>query len=190
MKISLRKANAIQTSINEALRAITVQTTVSIGEFEQVDAAIHAAREKAIAADSRQIDLTTALYRIRKLVGNANANAGINDKLVDIAYITKRIEQRAAFVSASAAEANIVLNGKLDKIRNRKEDSQRSLYGLVDTVDTGVFGAEAIKLYEDATKQFKKDKQKLNDELLELNIRTQIELDADTVATLQAEGLI
>jgi len=190
MKISLRKANALQTSINEALRAITVKTSIEIGEFEDVQTSINNGLKKAIEADSRQINLTRVLYTIRKLVGNANATSGINDKLAEIAYLTKRIEQRTALASATPVEDIAILNGKLDKIRNRKEDSQRSLYGLIDTVATGVFTTGAIKMYEDANKQFKKDKQKLNDELLELNIRTQVELDADTVTVLQEEGLI
>jgi hypothetical protein len=39
-------------------------------------------------------------------------------------------------------------------------------------------------------KHLKKQKQKLNDEILELNIKTEIPLSGDVVATLQAEGLI
>ena len=190
MKISLRKANALQTSINEAIRSITITPTVDISEFEDIDTAINDALTKAVEADERQLNLTRALYTIRKLVGNANAVSGINDKLSEIAFLTKRIEQRAALASATPVEDIAILTGKLDKIRNRKEDSQRSLYGIIDTVSTGVLGPEAIKLYSDSTKKFKKEKQKLNDELLELNIRTQIELDADTVTLLQEEGLI
>jgi hypothetical protein len=36
----------------------------------------------------------------------------------------------------------------------------------------------------------KKQKQQLNDEVLELNIKTEVPLSDDTVATLQVEGLI
>jgi hypothetical protein len=36
----------------------------------------------------------------------------------------------------------------------------------------------------------KKQKQKLNDEVLELNIKTEIPLSEDVVQTLQAEGLL
>jgi hypothetical protein len=36
----------------------------------------------------------------------------------------------------------------------------------------------------------KKQKQKLNDEILELNIKTEIPLSDDIVATLQSEGLL
>jgi hypothetical protein len=36
----------------------------------------------------------------------------------------------------------------------------------------------------------KKQKQQLNDEVLELNIKTEIPLSEDVVASLQAEGLL
>jgi hypothetical protein len=36
----------------------------------------------------------------------------------------------------------------------------------------------------------KKAKQKLQDELLEINVRTEIELSADAVTVLTAEGLL
>jgi hypothetical protein len=39
-------------------------------------------------------------------------------------------------------------------------------------------------------KNLKKQKQKINDEVLELNIKTEIPLSEDVVATLTAEGLI
>jgi hypothetical protein len=36
----------------------------------------------------------------------------------------------------------------------------------------------------------KKEKQSINDKVLELNVRTEIDLDSDTVALLQAEQLV
>jgi hypothetical protein len=39
-------------------------------------------------------------------------------------------------------------------------------------------------------KNLKKQKQKLNDEVLELNIKTEIPLSEEVVATLQSEGLV
>jgi uncharacterized protein YdcH (DUF465 family) len=82
-----------------------------------------------------------------------------------------------------------VVNGKLDKIRNRKEES-RSIYGRDDTVSTSVVGREQIDQAKAEIQNLKKQKQKLNDEVLELNIKTEIPLSDDVVATLQAEGLI
>jgi len=83
-----------------------------------------------------------------------------------------------------------VVNGKLEKIRSRKEESRASLYGRDDTVSTSVVGRDQIDQAKAEIQNLKKQKQKLNDEVLELNIKTEIPLSDDVVATLQAEGLI
>ena len=78
----------------------------------------------------------------------------------------------------------------MDKIRNRKEESRASLYGRDDTVSTSVIGIEQVDQAKTEIKNLKKQKQKLNDEILELNIKTEIPLTDEVVATLQAEGLV
>ncbi len=83
-----------------------------------------------------------------------------------------------------------VVNGKLEKIRSRKEESRASLYGRDDTVSTSVVGRDQIDQARAEIQNLKKQKQKLNDEVLELNIKTEIPLSDDVVATLQTEGLV
>jgi uncharacterized protein YdcH (DUF465 family) len=84
-----------------------------------------------------------------------------------------------------------VINGKLDKIRNDKSESSRSrIYGISDTVSTNVIGHEQLDVINTEIKNLKKQKQKLNDEILELNIKTEVPLSEDVVKTLQTEGLI
>jgi hypothetical protein len=50
--------------------------------------------------------------------------------------------------------------------------------------------AEQIEQAKAEVKNLKKQKQKINDEVLELNIKTEIPLSEDVVATLTAEGLL
>ena len=84
-----------------------------------------------------------------------------------------------------------VINGKLDKIRNDKSENSRSrIYGFSDTVSTTVIGHEQLDVINTEIKNLKKQKQKLNDEILELNIKTEVPLSEDVVKTLQTEGLI
>ena len=83
-----------------------------------------------------------------------------------------------------------VIKSQLDKIRNRPEDSRASIYGRNDTVSTPVVTQEQIDQAKTEIKNLKKQKQKLNDEILELNIKTEIPLSDEVVQTLQAEGLI
>ena len=190
MNITLRKANAIQNSINDAIRGIKIETSIELNEFQDVTAELQAANDLLLNNDARRQKLLLALYNIRGLVGTANANSGIDLALAKAAFIDKRIGQLNELAEAKAVTNIAVLNGKLDKIRNRKEESRASLYGRDDTVSTGVIGAEQVAQAKAEISNLKKQKQKINDEVLELNIKTEIPLSEDVVATLQAEGLL
>ena len=191
MNISLRKANAVQNGINEALKGIEIKTTVELNEFQDVVAELKKANDVLFTNDSRRQRLLLALYNIRGLVGTANAQSGIDLKLATAAFIEKRMGQLDELAKLSAVTDLAVINGKLDKIKNDKgESSRRSLYGYNDTVSTTVVSQEQIDQVKAEIQNLKKQKQKLNDEILELNIKTEIPLSDDVVATLTQEGLI
>jgi uncharacterized protein YdcH (DUF465 family) len=191
MNITLRKANVIQNSLQEAIKNIDIKTDVEINEFQNAEAEIRRANDLLFANDARRQRMLLSLYNIRGLVGTANASSGIDLNLAKAAFIDKRIAQLEPLSKASPVTDLAVVNGKLDKIRNDKSEASRSrIYGYNDTVTTSVLGAEQIEKIKSEIQSLKKQKQKLNDEILELNIKTEIPLSDDVVSTLQAEGLI
>ena len=191
MNITLRKANAVQHSITEAIKNIKIDLTVEINEFQSVEDVITKANSTLVENDSRRQKLTMALYNIRALVGTANSASGIDTALAKAAFIDKRIGQLEELAKATEIMALDVIKGKLDKIRNDKSESTRSrIYGYSDTVTTGVLSLEQIAQAKGEVLSLKKQKQKINDEVLELNIKTEIPLTEDVVAVLQAEALI
>ena len=189
MKINLRKANAIQASINDVLRTIQLKTQVNLNEFHSVGTVIGEARSEVIKNLERKIALTNALYAIRKVVGEAN-NSGVDQKLAEVAQLEKTIQIYSELANATVQEDGSIINGKLDKIRNRPADSRASLYGYSDEITVGVLGASDIETMKKNVRDAKKKKQALQDEILELNVRTEVELDAATVATLVEEQLV
>ena len=191
MNITLRKANAVQNSINDAVKNIRVELTIEINEFQNVEDTLSKANNELIANDGRRQNLTMALYNIRALVGTANAASGIDTALAKAAFIDKRIGQLEQLSGGTEITSLEVIKGKLEKIKNDKgENTRRSIYGYSDTVSTGVLSKEQIAQAKTEILNLKKQKQKLNDEILELNIKTEIPLGDDIVATLTAEGLI
>jgi hypothetical protein len=191
MNITLRKANAVQNSINDTVKGIKIDFNLELNEFQDVEAAITKANSDLVTNDGRRQKLIMALYNIRALVGTANAASGINTALAKAAFIDKRIGQLEQFASTSEMISLEVIKGKLEKIKNDKgETSRRSIYGYTDTVSTSILGKEQIAQAKAEILNLKKQKQQLNDEVLELNIKTEVPLSDDTVATLQAEGLI
>lgn len=191
MNISLRKANAVQAGINDAIKGIKIETTLELNEFQDVVTELKKANDALFTNDSRRQRLLLSLYNIRGLVGTANAQSGIDLKLATAAFIEKRIAQLDELAKLSAVTDLAVINGKLEKIRNDKSDTARSrIYGYNDTVSTTVVSQEQIDQIKTEIQNLKKQKQKLNDEILELNIKTEIPLSEDVVKTLTDEGLI
>jgi hypothetical protein len=191
MNISLRKANAIQAGINDVIKSIKIDVTIELNEFQNAEVELKKANDTLFINDARRQKLLISLYNIRGLVGAANANSGIDLNLAKAAFIDKRIAQLDGLANQSVMTDFAVINGKLDKIKNDKSETARSrIYGYTDTVSTSVLTQEQVTQIKTEILNLKKQKQKINDEVLELNIKTEIPLTDEVVATLQAEGLI
>jgi hypothetical protein len=190
MNITLRKANTLQNAIAEAIKQIKIQTSVTINEFEVLETKLNDANKELFANDKRRSDLLVAQFSIRGLVGSANATSGVDSKLTQAAYIDKRISQLTDIVGSDKQISLDVIKGKLDKIRNRKEESRASLYGREDDVTTPVQTADQLDAVKTLVQDLRKQKQKLNDEILELNVRTEISLTNDIVEILKKENLL
>jgi hypothetical protein len=189
MNISLRKASALQNSINDAIKGIDLKGQVSLTEFHAPVMEIDKATTEFKTNLHRRDALVKALYDIRKQVSATNNRVGVDVKLTEIAYLEKQIQNYTALAGNEVREKEAVVLGKLDKIKNRKDDT-RSIYGFESTVTTSVFTEEDIRGFKVFVSMAKKAKQKLQDEVLELNVRTDISLSADTVQTLNSEALL
>ena len=187
MNVTLRKANAIQVSINETLKGLEFTDTVSINEFQVVDSTFATASTKFFDNVVRRQSLLDALYEIRRAVSGANYNAGIDSKLADIARLEKDIQFYTPLSKGKTRETDLVLNGKLDKIRNRKEEAY---YGRGEEVTSSLFTETEVQNFRNTVAVSKKQKQKLQDELLETNVRTEFALSEKTVATLTKENIL
>jgi hypothetical protein len=190
MKINLRKANALQLAIQDAIKSIKFDTEVKINEFQVAEDVIANCRQDFAIKQERHRNLLNSLYDIRKAVSQANSARGVDIKLADVALMDKKIQYLAELAGKSVRDSVEVVAGKMEKIRNRKDDTRSLYYGQDVTVDTSIFTQEDITGFRTAVNMGKKAKQKLQDELLEINVRTEIELSADMVTVLTAEGLL
>lgn len=187
MKVSLRKANAIQASIQETLKSLELETVVSLNEFENAADTLVKSKEKFNQTFDRRMDLIRAQYVIRATVGRANVECGISDRLASAVMTDRMITELTQIVNADDETEYKQVEARLEKIRNTPETA---MYGVTKVVTTSLVG-EAQKLSANAgLKTLKKEKQKLNDEILELNIKTEIEFDEGIVDILMSEGLI
>jgi len=191
MKITLRKSHALQKAVQEVLNSIEVRTRISLNEFQDPANEIALAAQRVLTDDVRRSDLLMCLFTLRTLAGTANHTAGISMRLGHAAYLDKRIAQLTPLVAQTAEIAELaVIAGRLDKIRNRPADSRASIYGHADEVETGVLTKEQIENIRSIIADLKKQKQQVNDEILELNVRTEFELTAEVETVLRREKLV
>lgn len=191
MKISLRKANAVQGAITEALAGLDLSTEVALNEFEKPDDVITRELERFSVNVNQRNALLAAMFDIRSLVGAANVSAGVSGKLAQLAYIEKDINWLNRLAKVTPTLSREVIIGKLEKIHNRKDDAQAYYVSeRGDTVNTSILTEEVIAGFAAKARELKKTKVGLQDELLELNVRTEVELSEATAATLKAAGIV
>ena len=188
MKITLRKANTLQNSINDAIKQIDIKSEVALTEFHQPEAEIARAAAEVQTGIQRRERLNRALFDIRHQVSIANHESGVNQDLTAVASLEKQIQFYTGLAGKEVRESAEVLAGKLRKIGEQEAKSR--IYGYGDTVNTSVFTAEDIAGFKKTVSDLKKRKQQLQDSILELNVRTEINLNDEIVTTLQAEGLL
>lgn len=187
MKLTLRKANAVQAAINEAIKGSELNYTVTLNEFEDVSEQIQTARDRFFAANDKLSKLVDALYEIRCKVAQANATAGINDMLSSVAQAEKIISFNTMLASKGTQTALRVLNGQVKKNAEAKDDIYS--HSRRDVV-TSIFTEAEIEGFKRIAADYKRTKQRLQDQLLEKNVRTEIELTETTAEFLKAADIL
>lgn len=187
MQVSLRKANALQVAINEALKGLEFKSDVSLNEFQNPATEIELAKQKFDRNVQRRWNLIAALYDIRTKVASANASNNIDNLLADLARLEKDLVFFAPLAKSNIQTDIKIIGGKLEKIANRDGES----YSFHSSeVSTSVFTETDLEAFRSNLSVAKKKKQALQDQLLEVNVRTTIELATGTVEVLKAEDII
>ena len=192
MNITLRKASALQNRINETIADIRMNPYVTLNEFQDPHTMLINAKNALFENDTRRQRLLLTMYTLRSLVAAANAASGVDLKLATAAYIDKRIVQLNELAVLPPQEPLSVIEGQLAKLKAQETTKlQRSMYGYDDGgVKTSVVEDEQIKRFKQEILNLKKQKQGINDEVLALNIKTEIPLSEESVGILTAEGLL
>lgn len=189
MDITLRKAKQIQQAINEAINSIPLQSNVQITEYDDPISVIGKTRETLTDNLFKKNALISALYKIRLMVGNKNATSGLDDKLTLIAETQAKQDVFSNLMNSGIQQDMKMVLGMHEKIKAMPAVDQ---YGRVQTqvFSSFVVDQDTIDLYKAKHKELQALKVSLQDEVLELNLRTKIKLDAATVKTLKEAGVL
>lgn len=193
MEINLRKANAIQAEIRRAISNAVAKNTLSVSEYTaDVAGVLEKAKQEFVTETKRKVALTTALYNIRKSVGQANATAGINDILADVQAVEAEMAIFSSIGNETVAKSLDEINARIQKIKDAPVDSPRAaLYGeRYNNVDTSVVEESTIANAKERVKELKRQRQNLQDKLLALNVNTLITIGGVDENVLKLEGIL
>ena len=185
MKVSLRRAAQLQNEINARLRAVSLQTTAEINEFQDAESKLNEFINQFNSEYHVRKQLIEILFDIREQVGEKNAESGIDRRLTTIAKLDKLMALNNIVIEAEAMRSVSEINQRIDRLK-----AVENMYGRDRSVATGVVTESMIQAAADEHKQLKKEKQNLNDQILELNIRTEIELSDDAQEFLTQVGIL
>lgn len=185
MKISLRKANALQAEIKNHLNRLNLTTTANINEFESVESKLAEELVRFKENLDLRTKLNTSLYEIRKAVASANATSGINDLLADVAQTEADIQLYTSLATCPTVTDVAVLIGQLKKI----ETSTEKYYGQ-EVITSSLFNKEMIDTFKVTLAALKRSKANMQDNLLAKNVSTTIELSVETAVFLVVQGLL
>lgn len=192
MKITLRKASALQTAIVGFLTTQQIPTTVVITQYENVNDALGKARANVDSHLESRTKLLAIQHEIRSLVGEANAD-NINQLLTDRAWVAKQLETTQALLKPEfvTPEADI-LHGKFKALTEPAiRDSRVLSYSHAPSeLRVGVFSQEAFDGIAVAVGSLKRQKVGIEDALLNLNITTTIEISDGSLEFLRKLNLI
>ncbi len=194
MQVNLRKANAIQSEIRKAITNVKADVNVSVTEFTtSIVGALEDASAKFLAGVKRKEQLNAALFDIRAAVGQANATVGISNVLAEVECIDGKMAILGLIANATVAKGFDEIHSRVEKMKNAPSDqtARAMIYGdRYSTVETSVVNQASIDQAKDAIKQLKRQKQDLQDKLLNLNVGTTITLSTETVQLLKEEGIL
>lgn len=193
MKINLRKASEISKVLKfEVLAKLHANanafSNLNVSALNSDIRAIHAERTEGFNDSlNKVIVVTEALYQLRDLVNEAKQRVGINSLLCQMESLTSQIGFLTRFeqpVGASSVEDKLSIIEQ-QFTQNRLNPESRS-YGSNAQIKV-LLSEDDAQYLTDIKKQLKSIK---NDQLLTLNIKTEVELTSELVEVLTALDLL
>lgn len=194
MQINLRKASALQSDIQSLIRSIRVETRASFEERDAVAEEMTEAISEWRTNLERKTDLINVLFGIREKVGVANAECGLNTKLTEHRRVSEQRELLEDTIDGRRGRMLTIeqVVEKLTKMEERVENAKEALFGRSRDIEvhTELLGKEDLDSYRKEIRSLKRLQRTVNEEVLELNIRTHIVLSEAEVQVLRNEDLI
>lgn len=192
MKINLRKAAVVQQTILDEIKRIgTEKTSVSVSLFEaNIEGKLDEQLTKVVDTNRKVGRLLEANRFLRANVARKNAEVGIADYLAEESYLASAEARLKALSEVDARQQLTSLQQEIDARKSSKESERMSIYGRSEySVEVNVVPVEVIVKAKTELEGIRKRRRKIKDEMVALNVRTEIEVPEQVALVLTELGL-
>ena len=191
MKINLRKASVVQQTITDEIKRLgTEETTVKVSLFEtDVKARLDEQMAKVIANHAHVGRLLNANKFLRAVVAKKNAEVGIADYLAEEAMLASAETRLKSFSDAVIRPSLEALQAEIESRKANSNNERMCIYGRDYSVDVNVVPGESIATAKNELEGIRKRRRKIKDEMVSINVRTEIEVPEQVALVLSELGL-
>jgi len=191
MKINLRKASVVQQTITDEIKRLgTEETTVKISLFEtDVVARLEEQLAKVKTNHAQAGRLLNANKFLRAVVAKKNAEVGITDYLAEEAMLASAEARLKAFSEAVVRPNLDALAAEIESRKANSNNERVSIYGRDYSLDVNVVPAESIATAKKELETIRRRRRKIKDEMVGINVRTEIEVPEQVALVLSELGL-
>jgi hypothetical protein len=191
MRINLRKASVVQQTITDEIKRLgTEETTVKISLFEADIKARLDEQMARVRLNHAQVGrLLNANKFLRAMVAKKNAEVGIADYLAEEAMLASAETRLKLFGDAAVRPSLEALQAEIESRKANSNNERVSLYGRDYSVDVNVVPAESIATAKNELEGIRKRRRKIKDEMVSINVRTEIEVPEQVALVLTELGL-
>ena len=191
MKITLRKASALQAAVSNLISETYARPVFSVDDESLLAEEVPQAREEYETNLRRLRSLIEVKYSLRKAIGDMNLSAGVTSLLTQEREITELMGELESVVDRVNGRCFTVeqIQAKFDKHNQRVALAGSSYMGRSISVDTDLISKEEVDELRKEILSLKRQRQTVNDRVLEINVSTYVTLTDAEETILMDEGL-
>ena len=192
MKVTLRKAAALQSAVSNLINELSVRPTVSVDDESSIEEELSTANEE-FRNDLRRIrDLVKVKFSLRTSIGEENHSSGVSKLLTEEREISELMHELERVVDRTDGRHYTAeqIQAKFDKHNQRAALSGSSYMSRSISVETDLLTKPEVAELRKEILALKRVRQATNDKVLEINVSNRITLSDDEVKLLSDEGLI
>tara|TARA_Y100000389_G_scaffold40950_1_gene35561 strand:- start:360 stop:908 length:549 start_codon:yes stop_codon:yes gene_type:complete len=182
VNITIRKAKDLRDSLRTAINNIKFVTQVELTEFQMPVNAIAKVEEKFAKNLINRDAMLLAMYELEKHIQKGYDMSEIGIMMSDIDLLKNQIEFFEDLVQRPVMEEMSSVTGKLEKIRKSEN--------INNTLTVNVLTQEDIDGFTQVIAQSKRSMNQLEDQILEMSLRTELPVTEQTIKTLTENGII